>query len=317
MNKSQAREYFQALSLLKLENNHSLLQDDMFYQKVMRQIISCINRLEKFKLIQNNNGYPSIAKQQYRQKNEDICYQIVNLMKSYAYFYHFIPFVHLDGFGKNQLYKYSGLKLLIKSGYLKNFIQKYPKESLEAGIDKVLCEQLDCAIADFDKELNSTQNYRDDIKCATQIIRNELNAYHQLLNKVLNPYMESKYKMNKPEVYADFKQTIKMSKIPRRKRALQGRITDPEGRPLHRVRVSVDGKKAVVKRGTKGNYFFRNLTNTVHELSFSCDTYNVETRKIVIYQGRTTILDIILYPIETEELPDIQESYISDGFIKR
>jgi len=305
MDKPQAREYNQALSFLKFAKENSLLQDDQFCQKVIAQVKSCVKRIDKLKLVHVNKKSTSISKQQSRKNLEGICYQIAMLMKSYGYFHHFIPFVHLDGFGRNQLYKYSGSKLLIKSGYLRDMIQKDTKESQEADVDEYLMDQLDLAIADFDTKLNSTTTSRDDIKRATHTIQDELNAYYQLLNKVLKPYMEAKYKLAKPDLYLEFMTAIKTSKIPRRKRALQGRITDPEGKPLHRVRVSVDGKKPVVKRGSKGNYFFRNLTNAKHELTFSCDSYHTVKKTIVIYQGETTKLDVVLHPVKTVELVEM------------
>ena len=125
------------------------------------------------------------------------------------------------------------------------------------------------------------------------------------LGQVLCPYMEAKYKLAKPDLYLEFMMAIKKSIIARRKRALQGRITDTEGRALHRVRVSVDGKKPVVKRGSKGNYFFRNLTNAKHELSFSCEFYHTVKKTVVIYPGKTTKLDVVLHPVKTAELVEV------------
>ncbi|WP_372644997.1 carboxypeptidase-like regulatory domain-containing protein [Ancylomarina sp.] len=302
MDKPQAREYNQALCFLEFAKKNFLLQDDKFCQKVIAQIKSCIERVDSLKLVHFDKKCSSISKQKSRVNLEDICYQIANLMKSYGYFHHFIPFVHLDGFGRNQLYKYSGLKLLIKSRFLKDMIQKDPQESQEADIDESLRDQLGLAIAGFDKKLNSTTTSRDDIKRANQTIEDELNAYHQLLNKVLKPYMEAKYKHSQPDLYEYFVMAISTYKIPRRKRALQGKITDTDGKPLHRVRVSVDNKKAVVKRGTKGNYFFKNMTNGSHKILFSCEGFKSVTKNILIYPSRTSRLDIVMQREKAVEL---------------
>ena len=257
MDKPQAREYSQALSFLQFAKENSLLQNDRFCQKVIAQIKSIVERVDALKLVYFDKQSISISKQQSRENLEGICYQIANLMKSYGYFHHFIPFVHLDGFGRNQLYKYSGSKLLIKSRLLKDTIPKYNNESQEAGIDKKLRDQLDFAIAAFDAKLNTTTACRNDIKRATQIIQDELNSYHQLLNRVLKPYMEAKYKLSMPDLYQDFMMAIKTSKIPRRKRALQGKNYRSWGQtPAQGARFGW-WKEACSKERQQGELFFQ------------------------------------------------------------
>ncbi|MCZ4696184.1 carboxypeptidase regulatory-like domain-containing protein [Ancylomarina euxinus] len=294
MDKHQTLTYYQALSLLKLEDKLDELKQDAFYQKVILKVRDHVTRIEDFKKNQETSRYITLSKQEHRETLEVICFQISNGLKYQGFINDFVPFRDLKGYGKNQLYKYSGLNLLNKSKYLLVFTQKYGKEVEDAELDTALMKNLAKAISDFEKLLEKPQNHIESVKKATAAISDELRAYSLLLNRVIKPYMYSKYEQTQPEIYSRFLISLKGNKISKRKRALIGRITDTNGNLLHRVRVSVDGKKPEVKRGTKGNYFYKNMTNGSHQLKFSCKGYEPILKEVLILASQTTRLNVVM-----------------------
>lgn len=302
MDKYQYKIYKQANKLLKLYEQLDDLKKDAFYQKVIQKVKEHVLKIEILERIQFPNRAHAIIKHENRQKLELICLRISKLLKSYACFNKYSPFLDLKGFGKNQLYKYSGLNLLNKSKDLQVFIKKYNKKAKEAQIDTLLFEDLKSAITVFEKHLHQPQKRSESIKNASQEIRIELRAYKFLVENVLKGYMYSKYEQDKPLAYDEFIQCLEMDKVPKRKRALMGRITDVNGNPLHRVRVSVDSKKPVVKRGTKGNYFFKNMPNGSHKIKFSCKGYKPMLKEVMIMPSRTTRLNVVMQREKAVEL---------------
>jgi hypothetical protein len=302
MDKYQHKIHNQANTLLKLHKDFDDLKKDAFYQKVIQKVKEHVLKIEMLLMIQFPNKAHAKIKERNRQELELICLRISNLLKSYACFNKYSPFLDLKGFGKNQLYKYSGLNLLNKSKDLQVFIKKYNKKAKEAQVDTLLFENLNSAITDFKKHLNQPQKSNESIKNASQEIRNQLKAYKFLIKNVLKGYMFSKYQQEKPLVYKKFIQCIEMSKVPKRKRALVGKITDTKGNPIHRVRVSVDGKKPLVKRGTKGNYFFKNMPNGSHKIKFSCNEFKSVLRVVMIHPSRTTWLNVVMQREKAVEL---------------
>ncbi len=300
MDKYQTLTYYQALRLLDLEDELDELKQDTFYQRVILKIRDHISQLKSVKENQTTSRYITVSKQEQRERLEMICFQISNRLKCHGFINEFGPFKDLKGYGKNQLYKYSGLNLLNKSKYLLAFLQKYEKEVADTGLNRDWVKRLSPCISNFERHLKMPQKQIESAKKATDTIKNELRAYKILLNRVLKPYMYSKYKQTHPKIYSLFLQSLIKSKIPKRKRVLQGRITDRDGNPLHRVRVWVDNKKPVVKRGTKGNYFFKNMTNGSHKLKFTCKGFKTWVEEIVIYPSRTTTLNVRMEPLETE-----------------
>ena len=294
MDKQQCKTYDQATNLLKLEEAFDDLKKDAFYQKVILKVSDHVTRIADFKENQQTSRYITLSKQEHRETLEMICFQIANRLKCHGFINDFVPFRDLKGYGKNQLYKYSGLNLRNKSKYLLAFIQKYGKEVEDIELDTALMKNLAIAISDFEIHLEKPQNHIESVKKATTTISDELRAYSLLLNRVIKPYMYSKYEQTQPEIYSRFLTSLKGNKIPKRKRALIGRITDSDGKPLHRVRVCVDNKKPVVKRGTKGNYFFKNMTNGSHKIKFSCEGYKPILKEVMIRPSRTTKLNVVM-----------------------
>lgn len=294
MDKQQCKTYNQAIKLLKLDEVYDDLKKDTFFQKLILKVRAHVTRIADFKQSQKTSRYITLSKQEHRETLEVICFQISNLLNCQGFINDFVPFKELKGYGKNQLYKYSGLNLLNKSKYLLAFIEKYAKEVEDNELDTTLEKCLRDAISDFEKLLQKPQNHIESVKKATDTIRDELRAYNLLLNRVLKPYMYSKYEQSQPEIYSNFLQCLIKEKTPKRKRALLGRITDVDGNPLHRVHVSVDNKKNVVKRGTRGNYFFKNMPNGSHSIKFSCKGYKPILKEVMIMPSQTTMLNVMM-----------------------
>lgn len=294
MDKYQFKTLNQATKLLKLDTELDDLKKDTFYQKVIQKVKEHVLKIETLQRIQCPYNSQAVTKEINREELELISLRISKLLRSYACFSQYSPFLELKGFGKNQLYKYSGLNLLNKSKELQTFIQKHKKKAVEAQVDTLLSENLKSAITSFEKHLYQPQKYRESKKNASQKIREELKAYKFLVDNVLKDYLFSKYQQENPMVYTKFIQCLEMSKVPSRKRALVGKLTDTKGKPLHRVRVSIDNKKPVVKRGTKGNYFYKNMTNGSHVLKFSCKGYRTILKEVLIYPSRTTRLNVVM-----------------------
>lgn len=75
---------------------------------------------------------------------------------------------------------------------------------------------------------------------------------------------------------------------------------------MKNVRISVDGAKPVIKCGTKGGYFFQNLTPGEHHLTFSRKSYESVTVNILIVPDQTATLNVVLKYIEIEEAVPVE-----------
>ena len=126
------------------------------------------------------------------------------------------------------------------------------------------------------------------------------------VNDSLKVYMRTKYQKSTPELYIYFVNAIEIDAIARRKRAITGNFTNEAGESVRLVRVSIDGQKAMIKGGDKGGYFIQNLTPGQHDLVFSRQAYQVETRNVLIVPDETLILNIefILENIDAPELAE-------------
>jgi|GEM_PF-2056192 len=295
MDKAQKRIFDQAVRLVRFGAESPSLQNDTFYQKVNQKLVQIISHLDKLyktqQLIKSKKGP---IKQESRQELESICLQVANLLKGYGNFYEFTPFASLKGFGKNQLYKYSGINLLINSEKLKEIIDQYPVESKEAKVGDSMKQEFLMSITSFKELLDTPTRTNQNSKDCSKQIREGLKQYQNLLNDVILPYVRGKYEKDNTDLIKSFERVLKSDKIARRKICLAGRITDSDGKPIHRPRVAVDKKKPMVKRGTKGNYFIKNLTGGIHTLEFSCTNYETVKKKVLIAKPSVYKLDVVM-----------------------
>ena len=295
MDKAQKRIFDQARRLVRFGSENPSLQSDTFYQKVNQKLIQIVSHLDK--LYKNQNlirTRKSTSKKHSRQELESVCLQVANLLKGYGNFYEFTPFASLKGFGKNQLYKYSGINLLINSEKLKEIIDQYPLESKEAKVGDSVKQEFLMSIASFEELLDMPTRTNQNSKDCSKQIREGLKQYQNLLNDVILPYVRGKYEKDNNDLIESFERVLKSDKIARRKISLAGRITDSEGKPIHRPRVAVDKKKPMIKRGKKGNYFIKNLTGGIHTLQFSCHEYETVEKKVLITKSSVYRLDVVM-----------------------
>ncbi|WP_133250085.1 carboxypeptidase-like regulatory domain-containing protein [Marinifilum breve] len=302
MDKAQMRIFKQALRLQKFGAESSVLQNDTFYLKTHNKLLHLVSQLEELTIKQEiHKGKKAYYKQSHREQLENQCFQVANLLKSYGNFHEFIPFSSLKGFGKNQLYKYSGINLLINSEKLKGILDEYPDESKKARVGSALKEALMNSIAMFDDLLEDPKRNKKKLKRTGEKIQESLKQYQNLLNDVIIPYVKGKYAGENPKLVSRMESVLKYNKIPRRKISLAGTIKDEEGRPIHRPRLSVDKKKPMVKRGTKGNYFIKNLTSGQHNLVFTCKNYKTVKKAVMITNDSVYRLDVVMVAVNSEQ----------------
>lgn len=302
MDKAQYRIFKQAVLLQHFGAESSVLQKDTFYQKAHQKLLQLVTQLEELNINQDRSKSKiAYKKQDSREQLETLCFQVASLLKSYGNFHEFIPFSSLKGFGKNQLYKYSGINLLINSEKLKGILDEYPDESKKAKVGSALKEDLMNSIAMFDDLLEDPKRNKKKLKRTGEKIQESLKQYQKLLNDVIIPYVKGKYAGENPELVSRMESVLKYNKIPRRKISLAGTIKDEEGRPIHRPRLSVDQKKPMVKRGTKGNYFIKNLTSGQHSLVFSCKNYKTVKKAVMITNDSVYRLDVVMVAVNSEQ----------------
>jgi len=218
MDKAQKRIFDQAVRLVRFGAESPSLQNDTFYQKVNQKLVQIISHLDKLyktqQLIKSKKGP---IKQESRQELESICLQVANLLKGYGNFYEFTPFASLKGFGKNQLYKYSGINLLINSEKLKEIIDQYPVESKEAKVGDSMKQEFLMSITSFKELLDTPTRTNQNSKDCSKQIREGLKQYQNLLNDVILPYVRGKYEKDNTDLIKSFERVLKSDKIARRK----------------------------------------------------------------------------------------------------
>ncbi|WP_282015802.1 carboxypeptidase-like regulatory domain-containing protein [Marinifilum flexuosum] len=302
MDKAQYRIFKQALRLQHFGAESSVLQKDTFYQKAHQKLLHLVTQLEELNINQDHSKSKiAYKKQDSREQLETLSFQVASLLKSYGNFHEFIPFSSLKGFGKNQLYKYSGINLLINSEKLKGILDEYPDESIKAKVGSALKEALMNSIALFDDLLEDPKRNKKKLKRTGEKIQESLKQYQNLLNDVIIPYVKGKYAGENPKLVSRMESVLKYNKIPRRKISLAGTIKDEEGRPIHRPRLTVDKKKPMVKRGTKGNYFIKNLTSGQHSLIFTCKNYKTVKKAVMITNDSVYRLDVVMVAENSEQ----------------
>ncbi|WP_421921128.1 hypothetical protein [Marinifilum sp.] len=295
MNKAQKRIFKQAIRLQEFSAHSAILQSDPFYQEAYQKLHALVNELEELNQMQyQNKGKMAFDKQKSREQLESHCFQVACLLKSYGNFYHFVPFACLKGYGKNQLYKYSGNNLLSSSVSLQKIIEEYPEESEKAMVGDFWEQELKNSIATFDKLLDDPKWRKKELKATGESIQDRLKQYQNLLNHVIVPYVKGKYASTDSDLLFDVENVLRYEKIPRRKISLVGTIKDDRGVPVHRPRLTIDNKKTMVKRGAKGNFFIKNLSAGRHSLVFTCKNYESVTKEVMIVKDKLCRLDVVM-----------------------
>lgn len=304
MNSNKKLGFNQLKALIKFNQDHPQLDEDTNYKERMAPIIAIDEEVSALVPKQEESSKQETEQKQVsRGKLETSILTCVDLLMSYGYLKQFLPFSTLEGYTKSQLRSSSALDLLARANNLRNLIGKYPDESAAAGCGPELKQNLVNDIAEFDGNAGSPKEFRLQHNQINQTIDDELSRFQSLLNNVLKRYMRSVYQKKDAALYAAFLQAIEVDAIPRYQRSLQGTLTDSRnGNPLTKVMVSVDGQKPVAKGGAKGGYFFQNLKAGEHELVFSLKAYQKVVKRIVILPNETYQLDVVLSPIEIEEV---------------
>ena len=79
----------------------------------------------------------------------------------------------------------------------------------------------------------------------------------------------------------------------------------PWKQPVRRVRISVDGKKPLIKGGENGGYHYNSFPAGKHVLTFSRKSFKTVTKTILIVPDRSLELDIVMPFVEIEEALEV------------
>jgi len=304
MNTNEIKQYRQMKDLVEFgEQNQTKLGEDTTFTQVMTTINGIKTEFDNLiPVLGIKSKSETEEKQLSRNKLEKICFSLSGLLVSYGNLKSIEIFRNISGYTMTNLQRVPSEQVLLYAQKLQGICVDNAEDATLAGIDEEARTALSAAIADFDQKINDPQEFRIQHRELRKSINQKLEQYNDLLNNVLKLYMRSKYAESDAALYQDFLSSIEIPGSMVRTRAIQGIFTDTvNGKPIRRVRVSIDGQKPQVKGGEKGGYFIANLSPGMHEITFSRSAYITVVKKLVLLPDQPIVLDVAFTPVQIEE----------------
>jgi len=307
MNNKQAITYRQLLNGLGFFKEHETqLADNPLALQMFADLVPLNMEITESIAQQDRNGKAlTQTKQVTINSLVDKSVNCYDLLYSYGNYKDFAVFTNIKGCKRYELEHARDEDVIIHASKLKAIMEAYPDETLASGVTAEKQTALDTAITAAQDVIDTPQEFRKKQHEITLVLNDRLETFKKILNGSLKGNMSSFYAESNPQLYTAFVQAIDVDALPKQKRPLKGRITDENGQPVRRVRVSVDGKKPLIKGGDNGGYHFNSFPAGKHILTFSRKSFKTVTKTILIVPDHSLQLDIVMPFVEIEEAIEV------------
>ena len=303
MNNHQIKTYRQLLNSLGFYKVHEAqLADNPLALQMFADLGPLNSEISELLAQQDRNG-KALTEQKQVTVNTliDMSVNCYDLLFSYGNYKDFAVFTNIKGCKKSDLKRSRDEDVIIHANKLKTIMEAYPNETLASGVTAEKQTALDTAITAAQDVIDIPQEFRKKQHEITLVLNEKLETFKKILNGSLKGNMSSFYAESNPQLHTAFVQAIDIDALPKQKRPLKGRITDENGQPVRRVRISVDGKKPLIKGGENGGYHFNSFPAGKHVLTFSRKSFKTVTKTILIVPDHSLQLDIVMPFVEIEE----------------
>jgi len=307
MNNNQATSYRQLLNSLGFFKVHEAqLTDNPLALQMFADLGLLNTEITELLAQQDRNGKAlTQTKQATITTLIDKSVNCYDLLYSYGNYKDFAVFTNIKGCRKSDLTHAREEDVVIRANKLMTIMEAYPTETLASGVTAEKQTDLAATITAAQDVIDTPQEFRKKQHEITLVLNEKLETFKKILNGSLKGNMSSFYAESNPQLYTAFVQAIDINAQPKQKRPLKGRITDEKGQPVRRVRISVDGKKPLIKGGENGGYYFNSLPAGKHVISFSRKSFKTVTKTILIVPDHSLQLDLVLPFVEIEEAIEV------------